>query len=121
MGRMKEIAIDLMEQPDQDCPNDAEMLMLLDNFKPTPEEQAELQAELDELQAHAVSYPAISVGDEQTVYLLMRNGRPYRAYTDKALAFYECWVCTAGEAFAEEAVDWFVQDLTLDKSTYEGE
>ena len=72
MGKLKKLLIDTDT-------HDAEMLMLLDNFKPTPEEQAELQAELDELQAHAVSYPAISVGDEQTVYLLMRNGRPYRA------------------------------------------
>jgi hypothetical protein len=43
----------------------------MDNFKPTAEE---LQAELDELQAHEVSLPVISVQPEIKVYLLMKNG-----------------------------------------------
>lgn len=112
MGRMKDIAIDLME--------DEELQVLLDNFKPTPEE---LQAELDELQAHAVSPPRINLKPEYKVYLLMKNGYPQRSYTDRTLAFYECWVCTMGDEVlgAEEPDDWYVVEVMHDESNYTGE
>ena len=111
MGRMKDLLIDT---------TDEELLILLDNFKPTPEE---LQAELDELQAHAVSPPRIDLKPEVKVYLLMRNGFPYRSYTDRALAFYECWVCTMGDEKlgADEPDDYYVVEIMHDTSTYTGE
>ena len=118
MGRMKDIAIGLMERADQDCPNDEELQVLMDNFKPTAEE---LQAELDELQAHEVSLPVVSVQPEVKVYLLMKNGYPVRSYTDRALAFYECWVCTMGEERAETPDDYYVVEITHDQSVYTGE
>ena len=112
MGRMKDIAIDLME--------DEELQVLLDNFKPTLEE---LQAELDELQAHAVSPPRINLKPEYKVFLLMKNGYPQRSYTDRTLAFYECWVCTMGDEVlgAEEPDDWYVVEVMHDESNYTGE
>ena len=115
---MKDIAIGLMERADQDCPNDEELQVLMDNFKPTAEE---LQAELDELQAHEVSLPVVSVQPEVKVYLLMKNGYPVRSYTDRALAFYECWVCTMGEERAETPDDYYVVEITHDQSIYTGE
>lgn len=118
MGRMKDIAIDLMAQPDQDCPNDEELRVLMQNFKPSPEE---LQAELDELQAHAVSLPSLSVKPEYKVYLLMKNGYPQRSYIDRALAFYECWVCVAGEEREENPDDYYVVEVMHDESIYTGE
>ena len=120
MGRMKDIAIGLMERADQDCPNDDELRVLMDNFKPSPEE---LQAELDELQAHAVSPLRINLKPEYKVFLLMKNGFPQRSYTDRALAFYECWVCTMGDDVlgAEEPDDWYVVEVMHDESNYTGE
>ena len=118
MGRMKDIAIGLMERADQDCPNDEELQVLMDNFKPTAEE---LQAELDELQAHEVSLPVVSVQPEVKVYLLMKNGYPVRSYTDKALSFYECWICTKGDEYAESPDDYYVVEIMHDTSTYTGE
>ena len=118
MGRMKDIAIGLMERADQDCPNDEELQVLMDNFKPTAEE---LQAELDELQAHEVSLPVVSVQPEVKVYLLMKNGYPVRSYTDRALSFYECWVCTMGEERAETPDDYYVVEIMHDTSIYTGE
>lgn len=110
MGRMKDLLIDI--------DNDEELQVLLSNFKPTAEE---LQAELDELQAHAVSQPSINVMPEMKVYLLMKNGFPFRSYTDKALAFYECWICTAGEEYNEMPDDWYVVEVMQDESIYTGE
>ena len=118
MGRMKDIAIGMMERADQDCPNDEELRTLMQNFKPTPEE---LQAELDELQAHAVSLPALSVQPDIKVYLLMKNGFPFRSYTDSSLAFYECWVCTEGDMHSETPDDWYVVEIMQDTSIYTGE
>jgi len=112
MGRMKDLLIDI--------DNDEELQVLLDNFKPTAEE---LQAELDELQAHAVSPPRINLKPEYKVYLLMKNGYPQRSYTDRTLAFYECWVCTMGDEVlgAEETDDWYVVEVMHDESNYTGE
>ena len=128
MGRMKDIAIGLMLQADQEEPNDHELRMLMDNFKPShplgePPSSEELQAELDELQAHAVSPPRIDLKPEVKVYLLMRNGFPYRSYTDRALSFYECWVCTMGDEKlgADEPDDYYVVEIMHDTSTYTGE
>ena len=121
MGRMKDIAISMMEDHEQvqgDLFIDEELRTLMQNFKPTAEE---LQAELEELQAHAVSLPAISVKPEYKVYLLMKNGFPYRSYTDRALAFYECWVCTEGDMYAETPDDWYVVEVMHDESNYTGE
>ena len=69
-----------------------------------------------EMQAHAVSYPRVSTGYEQTAYLLMENGIPIRVYTDKALAFYECWICTKGCEYAENPSDYYITELVLDTS-----
>ena len=69
-----------------------------------------------EMQAHAVSYPCISTGYEQTAYLLIENGIPVRVYTDRALAFYECWVCTRGDENAESPSDYYITELVLDTS-----
>ena len=118
MGRMKDIAIGLMLQADQEEPNDHELRMLMDNFKPSSEE---LQAELDELQAHEVSLPVLSIQPEIKVYLLMKNGFPYRSYMDGALAFYECWVCTEGDMHSETPDDYYVVEIMHDTSIYTGE
>lgn len=69
-----------------------------------------------EMQAHSVSYPRVSTGYEQTAYLLMENGIPIRVYTDKALAFYECWICTKGCEYAENPSDYYITELVLDTS-----
>ena len=109
MGRMKDLLIDT---------TDEELQVLLDNFKPTSEE---LQAELDEAQAHEVSLTSLSVKPEIKVYLLMKNGYPVRSYTDRALSFYECWICTKGEEYAESPDDYYVVEMMHDTSTYTGE
>ena len=121
MGRMKDIAIGLMEAHEQvqgDLFIDDELRTLMQNFKPTAEE---LQAELDELQAHAVSLPVLSLQPEVRVYLLMKNGFPFRSYTDSSLAFYECWVCTEGDMHSETPDDYYVVEIMQDPSTYTGE
>jgi hypothetical protein len=123
MGRMKDIAIGMMEDHEQiqgDLFIDEELRTLMQNFKPTAEE---LQAELDELQAHALSLPSVTVKPEYKVFLLMKNGFPQRSYTDRSLAFYECWVCTMGDEAlgAEEPDDWYVVEIMHDESIYTGE
>ena len=121
MGRMKDIAIGMMEDHEQvqgDLFIDDELRTLMQNFKPTAEE---LQAELDELQAHEVSLPSVSVQPEVKVYLLMKNGYPVRSYTDRALSFYECWICTMGEERAETPDDYYVVEIMHDTSIYTGE
>jgi hypothetical protein len=115
MGRFKDIAIEMAYRADQDCPNDDELRVLMENFKPSPDE---LQAELEELQAHATSLPAICVQPEVKVYLLMKNGFPQRSYTDRALAFYECWICTEGDMHAETPDDYYVVEIMHDVSTF---
>ena len=113
MGRMKDLLIDT---------TDEELQVLLDNFQPKGEPSAEeLQAELDEAQAHAVSLPRIDLKPEIKVYLLMKNGYPVRSYMDRALAFYECWICTKGEEYAETPDDYYVVEMMHDTSTYTGE
>jgi hypothetical protein len=119
MGRFKDIAIGQMERADQDCPNDEELQVLMENFKPTAEEMQNIHAILDELQAHEVILPCIKVVPDQIVYLLMCNGSPVRVYTDKALAFYECWVCTAGERYVDEPSEYYITEVVLDRSTME--
>ena len=69
-----------------------------------------------EIQAHAVSLPCIRTSHEQTAYLLMENGKPVRVYTDRALALYECWVCTRGDENAENPSDYYIMESTLDTS-----
>jgi hypothetical protein len=121
MGRMKDIAIGMMEDHEYEQGDlfiDDELRTLLQNFKPTAEE---LQAELDELQAHEVSLPIVSVQPEIKVYLLMKNGYPVRSYMDRALSFYECWICTKGEERAETPDDYYVVEITHDQSVYTGE
>ena len=113
MGRMKDLLIDT---------TDEELQVLLDNFQPKGEPTAEeLQAELDEAQAHAVSPSCIDLKPEIKVYLLMKNGYPVRSYMDRALAFYECWICTKGEEYAEEPDDYYVVEMMHDQSIYTGE
>ena len=117
MGRLKDLLIDT---------TDEELQVLLDNFKPSPPlgeppSSEELQAELDEAQAHAMSLPSVSVQPEIKVYLLMKNGYPVRSYTDKALSFYECWICTKGDEYAETPDDYYVVEIMHDTSTYTGE
>jgi hypothetical protein len=105
MGQLKNLLIDI---------DDDELQVLMQNFKPSAEE---LQAEL----AHDVSLTSLSVQPEIKVYLLMKNGYPVRSYTDRALSFYECWVCTKGEEYAEEPDDWYVVEIMHDQSVYTGE
>ena len=69
-----------------------------------------------EMQAHTVSSPCIGTSHEQTAYLLMENGIPIRVYTDKALAFYECWICTRGDENTENPSDYYIMESTLDTS-----
>jgi len=109
MGQLKNLLIDT---------TDEELQVLLDNFKPSSDE---LQAELDEAQAHEVSLPRIDLKPEIKVYLLMKNGYPVRSYMDRALAFYECWICTKGEEYAETPDDYYVVEMMHDTSTYTGE
>jgi hypothetical protein len=71
----------------------------------------------DELpQAHSTSFDA---QPEQMVYVLMQDSKPMRVYTDKALAFYECWVCTKGCEYAENPSDYYITESTLDTSPYD--
>jgi len=72
-----------------------------------------------EMQAHAVSLPCIRTSHEQTAYLLMQDGKPIRVYTDRALALYECWVCTRGDENAESPSDYYITESTLDTSPYD--
>jgi hypothetical protein len=51
----------------------------------------------------------------------MKNGYPVRSYMDRALAFYECWICTKGEEYAETPDDYYVVEMMHDTSTYTGE
>ncbi len=69
-----------------------------------------------EMQAHGMSLPCIRTSHEQTAYLLMENGIPIRVYTDKALAFYECWICTKGCEYEENPSDYYITELVLDTS-----
>ena len=69
-----------------------------------------------EMQAHDMSSPCIRTSHEQTAYLLMENGIPIRVYTDKALAFYECWICTKGCEYEENPSDYYITELVLDTS-----
>lgn len=69
-----------------------------------------------EMQAHTVSSPCIGTSHEQTAYLLMQDGKPVRVYTDRALALYECWVCTRGDENAENPSDYYIMESTLDTS-----
>ena len=69
-----------------------------------------------EMQAHTVSLPCIRTSHEQTAYLLMQDGKPVRVYTDRALALYECWVCTRGDENAENPSDYYITELVLDTS-----
>jgi hypothetical protein len=118
MGRMKDIAIGMMEDHEQvqgDLFIDEELRTLMQNFKPSAEE---LQAELDELQAQAVIFSSIEQVPDVKVYLLMKNGFPQRSYTDRALAFYECWICTEGDLHAEEPDDYYVVEIMHDQSSF---
>jgi hypothetical protein len=118
MGRFKDIAIGLMERADQDCPNDEELQVLMDNFKPSLKE---LQADADILQAHEVILPPLQVAPDIKVYLMMKNGYPIRSYMDRALAFYECWICTKGEEYTETPDDYYIVEIMHDQSIYTGE
>jgi hypothetical protein len=121
MGRMKDIAIGMMEDHEYEQGDlfiDEELRTLIQNFKPSLEE---LQAELDETQAHNMSLPSVSVQPEVKVYLLMKNGYPVRSYTDRALSFYECWICTKGDEYAEEPDDYYIVEMMHDTSIYTGE
>lgn len=69
-----------------------------------------------EMQAHDMSSPCIGTSHEQTAYLLMQDGKPVRVYTDRALALYECWVCTRGDENAENPSDYYIMESTLDTS-----
>ena len=69
-----------------------------------------------EMQAHDMSSPCIGTSHEQTAYLLMQDGKPVRVYTDRALALYECWVCTRGDENAENPSDYYITELVLDTS-----
>jgi len=71
---------------------------------------------IEAMQAHDMSSPCIGTSHEQTAYLLMQDGKPIRVYTDKALAFYECWVCTRGDENAENPSDYYILSSTLDTS-----
>jgi hypothetical protein len=77
------------------------------------------EADLKFMQAHSMSSPCINASHEQTVYLLMENSKPIRAYTDKALAFYECWICTKGCEYEESPSDYYITELVLDTSPSE--
>lgn len=117
MGKFKQIHIEMMETHEQEQGDlfiDEELRTLMQNFKPTAEE---LQAELSELQAQAVTFSSIEQVPDIKVYLLMKNGYPQRSYTDRALAFYECWICTAGDEYAEEPDDYYVVEIMHDRST----
>ena len=71
------------------------------------------------LQAHSTSFTNDNAQPEQMVYVLMQDSKPMRVYTDKALAFYECWVCTRGDENAENPSDYYITESTLDTSPYD--
>lgn len=126
MGKFKEIHIGMMEAHEQEQGDlfiDEELRTLMQNFKPSPPlgeppSAEELQAELDELQAQAVIFSSIEQVPDVKVYLLMKNGFPQRSYTDRALAFYECWICTEGDLHSEEPDDYYVVEIMHDQSSF---
>ena len=73
---------------------------------------------IEAMQAHDMSSPCIGTSHEQTAYLLMQDGKPVRVYTDRALALYECWVCTRGDENAENPSDYYIMESTLDTSPF---
>ena len=49
-----------------------------------------------------------SIGDTQncgSVYVLTCNGKPCNAYTDKADADYEAWLCNQADAYSDSEDD----------------
>lgn len=51
--------------------------------------------------------------DPPTVYVLTCNGRPCNAYTDKATADYEMWLCKQAEAHMEDKVVYAITEVAL--------
>ena len=100
MGRMKDLTIDSSTE-------DLEFLADL---------MFNSSSDYADIPAHAVSLPCIRTSHEQTAYLLMQDGKPVRVYTDRALALYECWVCTRGDENAENPSDYYILSSTLDTS-----
>lgn len=51
--------------------------------------------------------------DMLTVYVLTCNGRPCNAYTDKATADYEMWLCKQAEAHMDDKVVYAITEVAL--------
>ena len=52
------------------------------------------------------------------VYVLMDGNTPVETYTDKDLAYYDCWICNEAEKFSPDPMPFYVKDVLLNTSTY---
>ena len=53
------------------------------------------------------------LADQSVIYVLTCNGNPCNAYTDKATADYEMWVCKQAEAHMEDKVVYALTEVSL--------
>jgi len=53
------------------------------------------------------------LADQSVIYVLTCNGNPCNAYTDKATADYEMWVCKQAEAYMGDKVVYAITEVSL--------
>ena len=53
------------------------------------------------------------LADQSVIYVLTCNGNPCNAYTDKATADYEMWVCKQAEAYMGDKVVYALTEVSL--------
>jgi hypothetical protein len=58
-------------------------------------------------------------GFTTTIFVLMTGSDPIEAYTDKATAERDCWICNEGEKFSDEPQDFYVKEVALNTANYE--
>lgn len=54
---------------------------------------------------------------QSQIHLLMNDKEPVGAYTDKALADADCWLCNDAEKFSPDPMPYWVK--TVDLMVYE--
>jgi hypothetical protein len=52
------------------------------------------------------------------VFILMDGSTPVEAYTDKELAYYDCYICNEAEKFSENPSSFYVRDVILNTMPY---
>jgi hypothetical protein len=53
------------------------------------------------------------LADQSVIYVLTCNGNPCNAYTDKATADYEMWVCKQAEEYMGDKVVYALTEVSL--------